>query len=327
MKKIKKEIIQALKFYKDENKDNLSITAIANKFNIAKKTLFNYIRDEDYLKNLIEFDNVYYHLDETEYKAINEYLNTNISFAKIKEKYGYKSEIFKKKLEVLGYSTDRKYKLNYNRDKLKEIKTEEDAYILGFILADGYINENINMLRIKLQEKDLDILQKFCDYFQMDYSFIKYEFHSITGNKQYYLSIYDKDIIDRLKSYGLHQNKSCKEVPYYDMPKHLIRHYIRGIWDGDGFIRKNLKTTGVCGSEEVLTYIYNVLNDNLDLILTEKKKINPIYYDKNSNIYRLEFSQKNIYKIINYLYKNSSIYLNRKYALYKQLDDIMSGHE
>lgn len=318
MKKIKKEIVEALNFYKNENKDNLSVTSIANLYGIAKKTLFDYIRDEESYENIVEYNGFYYLLDENEYKAVNEYINTDITFTDIKNKYGYKQETFQKKLKVLGYKSERKYKLNYNRDKFKEIKTEEDAYILGFILADGYINERVNMLRIKLQEKDLDILEKICDYFEMDYSFIKYEFHNITGNKQYYLSIYDKEIIDRLKSYGLYQHKSFKEVPYYNIDKSLVRHYIRGIWDGDGYIRKDLKSIGVCGSKETLDFINNTLLNNLELIFSSSfKGVKP---HSDINLWRIDYHGKNVDKILNYLYKDSTIYLNRKYSLYKNLD-------
>lgn len=328
MKIIKKDIIDALKFYKEDNKDTLSATAVSKKFKLDKGTLLTYLRNEQFnYDNLIKKDDFYYYLDQNEYEAINEYINTDITFLGIRKKYGYKQETFKKKLEVLGYPTNKKYKLKYNRDKLKEIKTEEDAYILGFILADGYINEDRGFFRIKLQEKDLDILQKICNYFEMDYSFIKYEFHAITGNKQYYLSIYDKDIVDRLKFYGLNQNKSCKEVPYYNIDKSLVRHYIRGIWDGDGFINKDFSGTGVCGSEETLNYIYEILKEELCLYLSDYKKENAIYHDKSCNIYRLYFSTRNVYEIINYLYEDATIYLNRKYALYKQLDDILNCRE
>lgn len=170
------------------------------------------------------------------------------------------------------------------------------------------------MLRIKLQEKDIDILEKICDYFNMDYSFIKYEYHNITGNKQYYLSIYDKEIIDKLELYGLHQNKSCKEVPFLNINSNLIRHYIRGIWDGDGFISSNKNKIGICGSKEVLEYIHTSLINNLNLNFTDK--FIGVRYDGSSHLYRLEYCGEKIKQILDFLYLDSNIYLNRKYALY-----------
>ena len=320
MKKIKSEIVKALKFYNEENKNNLSPTAIAKQFEVDKTTLLTYIRDTNSYENLIEYNEVYYYLDDKEYEAINEYINTDINFLGIRNKYGYKQETFKKKLEVLGYPTERKYKCNYNRDKFKTIEIEEDAYILGFILADGYIHEKSNMLRIKLQEKDIDILEKICDYFEMDYSFIKYEVHKDTGNKQYYLSIYNKEIISRLKSYGLYQGKSCKEVPYYDIDKNLVRHYIRGIWDGDGYLSKEGNIIGVCGSEYVLDYIHeNIVLNVEDIFFTDAFK--GVIQEERYHIYRLNYTGKKVKNISCYLYENATIYLNRKYELYKLIKD------
>lgn len=315
MKEIKKEIIEALNFYNNENKQAFSITTISKKFKIDKKTLKHYIETNLDIDTLIKFEDNYYLFDETEYKAINEYINTDINFLGIRKKYGYKQETFKKKLKILGYETKRKYKLNYDRNKLKKIKTEEDAYILGFILADGYVHKKSNTLKLKLGERDIDILEKICDYFEMDYGFIKYEFHNITGNKEYYLSIYNKDIIHSLEQYGITQKKSCKEKPFYNIDPTLTRHYIRGIWDGDGFISSTKQMIGVCGSKEVLEYIHTSLINSLDLNFTNQ--FVGVRYDESSHIYRLNYSGEKAKKILEFLYSGSNIYLDRKYALYK----------
>jgi len=49
----------------------------------------------------------------------------------------------------------------YNRHIFDEINTSDKAYWLGFIIADGYLNDNKNMLRIKLGDKDKHHLEKF----------------------------------------------------------------------------------------------------------------------------------------------------------------------
>lgn len=42
----------------------------------------------------------------------------------------------------MGYDNSRRYQRNFNRNAFDKIETEADAYWLGFILADGYINED-----------------------------------------------------------------------------------------------------------------------------------------------------------------------------------------
>lgn len=319
MKTIKKEIVEALRFYIEENKENFSPTAVSKMFKIDKATLLTYIRDDETYNDLVFFNGVYYLFDSKEYEAIDNYLNTDINFLGIRKKYGYKQETFQKKLEVLGYPTDRKYKLQYNRDKLSSIETEEDAYVLGFILADGYINNSHSTLRIKLQEKDLNILQKICKYFEMDSNFIKHEYHQITGNKAYYISVYNGELVEQLKKYNLFQGKSCKEIPYYNISPNLIKHYIRGIFDGDGHISKNLYEIGVCGSDEVLKYIDDFLTKTLNLEF-KPDDIN-VKYEADSHIYRLRYHGENKNKVAKYLYKNATIYLDRKYALYTEIEE------
>ena len=40
--------------------------------------------------------------------------------------------------------------IEYNRHIFDTIDSEDKAYWLGFIVADGYVNDNKHMLRIKL---------------------------------------------------------------------------------------------------------------------------------------------------------------------------------
>lgn len=67
-----------------------------------------------------------------------------------------------------------------------DIDSSEKAYWLGFILADGYINEKKAFMRIKLKECDKNHLDKFVKFIDGDKGMIKYETHNITSNKQYY---------------------------------------------------------------------------------------------------------------------------------------------
>jgi hypothetical protein len=72
--------------------------------------------------------------------------------------------------------------IEYNRHIFDVIDTPEKAYWLGFIIADGYLNDNKNMLRIKLGNKDKCHLEKFIKFLDGDLSMLKSEIHNITGN-------------------------------------------------------------------------------------------------------------------------------------------------
>ncbi len=72
--------------------------------------------------------------------------------------------------------------IEYNRHIFDNIDSAEKAYWLGFIIADGYLNDDKNMLRIKLGDKDKIHLEKFINFLGGDLSMLKSEIHNITGN-------------------------------------------------------------------------------------------------------------------------------------------------
>lgn len=291
----------------------MSITKTASKFNIDKGTLKKY-KDLD-TTNLVLYKDNYYIFSIKEIEAVSEYISTSATASYIYKKYGFKQETLNKKLEVLGYPKDRKYKVDFDRTTFKSISTESDAYFLGLLLADGYVNNSRGMVRLKLQSCDIDILEKFCDYLKMSRSSIKGEIHRDTGNLQKYVGIHSKEIIERLESYGIFQGKSCKETPFYGIDRSLLPHYIRGYFDGDGSIRTDLSSINICGSKEILNFICQTFKEDLGIVKEEESFA---YY---CNMYKVTFCGKNMMNILNYLYQDSSIYLNRKYNLFTNMKE------
>jgi intein/homing endonuclease len=198
-------------------------------------------------------------------------------------------------------------KIKYNRHIFDNIDTSDKAYWLGFILADGYLNYNKNMLRIKLNGIDEMHLLKFINFVGGDDTMLKVQYHNTTNNKLNYVSLYSKEIKEALVSLGIRQGKSEKEtIP--NIPESLHKDLIRGIWDGDGFIRENKTGIGLVGSYEVLSFVQQHLLKNLN--------IQPLKIHSHGTIFKIEYrSQKNFPQILEYLYMNSNTYLDRKYNL------------
>lgn len=305
MKKIKKEIIDAVEY--SINNPSISLTKVSQEFNIDRHTLSKY-RKIDISKYKYLYNDEWYYLDSNEEEAIRYYIsNKEVTFTDIKNKFGYKNETFKYKLEIINESQQRRYRQNFNRNLFDVIETEEDAYWLGFILADGYINENRGFLNLKLGAIDKRHLVKFCNYAQCEENIIKEEIGGV-GNIIYSLTLNSKNIIQNLQKYGLFQAKSEKEIPYYNINDNLKSHYIRGIIDGDGWILKNLKGFGVVGSYDVCKYILD------DLDISESR----IYQHKTIKKVDIRNSEE-LKKFVNRYYKNALIYLDRKMDLAKQL--------
>lgn len=205
--------------------------------------------------------------------------------------------------------------IEYNRHIFDQIDTQEKAYWLGFILADGYLNTDKHMLRIKLGNKDKHHLEKFIQFLNGSLDMLKSEQHNITGNIQWYVSTYSKEIYDALSNLKIEQAKSGHEqIP--PINEKYYRSFIRGLWDGDGFIRENLKGIGLVGSYECMSFVQQHFKNILN--------IKPLKIYEHYNTYKIQYrsTKKAIPKIISYLYQDGDIALDRKMELANQIKKI-----
>lgn len=205
--------------------------------------------------------------------------------------------------------------INYNRNIFNKIDSEEKAYWLGFIVADGYLNINKHMLRIKLGNRDRSHLIKFIKFIGGNEEMLKSEIHSETGNENFYVSLYSKEVMNDLLSLGIEQAKSGKEK-VCNIDKKYYRDFIRGLWDGDGFIRENLSGIGLVGSEEVLAFVQNYFNDSLG--------VKPLKIYPHCNTFKIEYrsTRKAIPLILNHLYGDKDVALDRKKELATKIEKI-----
>ena len=206
--------------------------------------------------------------------------------------------------------TCRKYTFNY--DFFNEIKTERQAYWLGFITADGFIKQNSVVL--KLSGKDKTHLLKL----QYD---IEDNSHIIQGiEKEIYpfarLCLTHKNIVNDLYGLNVAKQKTSNEKFPFQIPGELYRHYIRGYFDGDGtlYIITNKKSKNesivfsiCCANLEFLSDIQNILIKECHI------SKNQIYNKDKKGLYILQYGgNKQCSRICNYLWEDTNIYLPRK---------------
>ena len=231
------------------------------------------------------------------------------------------------KANRIGLKLPEKY--NYNKDYFKLIDCEEKAYWLGFIYADGYVSVN-QEFGIEIKASDHQHLKKLNRVIQgnIDLSFrsrqIQFKNYSSVINVCS-LRIYSKQFVGNLIDKGVVPNKtSVLEFPKF-LPKQLMRHFIRGYIDGDGYIRFGKRITGngygyetrlgyVCHSKQYAIELKRFLERELDL---EKELL---FYKDGKSFSCDTANQKQLLSIIEYLYKDSTIYLDRKYTTYKELN-------
>lgn len=221
------------------------------------------------------------------------------------------------------YGRNHLRKYEFDEFYFETIDTEQKAYILGFICADGHVSTDTNRLRITIATKDEDLLEKIkgCIPTDRDISRQTVKSQFSYGKPIFYKSTIEycsKIMVNTLTSKGLDQNKTCtlssKIIEF--IPKELIRHFLRGYFDGDGNVMYGYRySSGV-------KYCINICG-NLEFLQNTFGKYfptnNKYYLNKGSKqcySYKVS-SKKGVEAFLSYLYDNSSIHLNRKYLVYK----------
>ena len=213
---------------------------------------------------------------------------------------------------------NKKYKVDDSY--FSKIDTEEKAYWLGFLFADGYVrlkNNRSGQLKLKLSSKDRDHIVLFNNCLSSNYkikdyiSTIKYNDNYISSGVSE-VSIYNTNIVKDLINNGC-VNKKTFKIRMPNIEKSLYRHFIRGYFDGDGNIyksksRKNSYQVTIASNFEFNMDILGIIN------------FGKIY--KYGNIYLLKFSKiDEIKEFYNYIYNDCKIYLPRKKKIFELKDD------
>jgi hypothetical protein len=211
--------------------------------------------------------------------------------------------------------TNRRYKVNH--DYFNVIDTQEKAYWLGFLYADGYIRERKsgNSLELKLSVKDYEHLLLFRECIESNHlikesqSKVNYG-GGISISNMVHLAMYSSKLVNSIKKQGIHSRKTFT-IERPNIEKEMMSHFIRGYFDGDGSFSFNpekysIKTQIVSASEDFKKFIINELENN-------NIKIN-LYSDIKLQIQN-KLDNKKFY---NYIYNNAKIYLKRKKEKYEE---------
>ena len=197
-----------------------------------------------------------------------------------------------------------------------KIDTEEKAYWLGFFTADGYVKDN--KLELALAEKDKTHLEAFKKAIKSKHTLSKKV--SIINDKtfvSYRINVKDNNLATALRSYGLTNNKSYNAfIPSEcQIPDNLFRHYIRGLFDGDGSIyngANGINISIVTGSEQMYKDFYYAIKKHIGIKMLGRTS---------RNLFELRlFSKKDVYSFLSWMYNDSTIYLERKYNKFKNAD-------
>lgn len=277
-------------------------------------------------------------VEEKKSKIIDLYINQGYSILKLANTLGISKKTIKKVVENEGLklrNQSTQQLINTGSGSLKhnafDILTPESLYWIGFIYADGYISikNNRYLLSLDINTKDKIHLEKFKSFLSAGVSIrdtIRRK--NLNGEiKEYYTSIItisSKPLVERLISLGFTNKKTYDATVYSALVK--SKDFWRGVVDGDGWISnthtRQYKYTwlGLCGTiDTVQSFIDFVKQNDIQTNVTTAR-----FKKGTKNNYETAFVNNIAKQVLDLLYKNSTLYLNRKYEKYIEL---MNQHE
>jgi len=231
----------------------------------------------------------------------------------------------KTKIRPLSQS-HRKYALK--EDFFDTIDSQEKAYFLGFLFADGC--NSGHHISLNLSVKDKDMLDRLNILIHPEgkplykgharISYLK-NGKSASTKENYHLTIENKHISDVLSNYGCTPRKTNSLQFPQDIKEEFIPHFIRGYFDGDGSIsllgrnkRRNQAYISITSTRMFCKSVGDII---------KQEGINSKIMEKNyaaDNIVELRITAiQDILKFLPWIYKDSIIHLQRKYNRYMEL--------
>lgn len=325
-------------FYTEEMIDNaynlfikgMSITKIASQFKIDRHQLSKRIKEKYPIKTKSTSKPKYDYNSNWALSIVNDYVESGLGTRTIVDKYKTNTNVVSNilkhhnvKITPIGGR-----RTNYVDETIFEkIDTEEKAYWLGFLYADGSLGLSregaTKWVELSLKKEDYTHLEKFKRFMKSEHP-IQYKLiKSFNSNYEACkIAIYSKKIFSDLEKLGCTERKSLiLKFPSENLvPKEFVHHFMRGYFDGDGHIGWNEKTYkinkksqakfSVLGTILFLETYEKLLADNT---LINPKKVKP----ERSKAFNISHGgNKNIEKIFHFLYKDATIFLKRKHDIF-----------
>jgi len=209
------------------------------------------------------------------------------------------------------------------------------SYVLGFIVADGCIGvkrlrkDGTKQFCLSITSKDISLLKNIRKVMSAGQSIILKQ----SGTKKgacYHLQIGYQEICNDLINLGIYPRKTYNlnpiKVPYKYFPD-----FVRGFFDGDGtvYIYKvngvpQIKVGFISTSLSFLTELNKQLCRSLDIPIKSIHKTTDGRVEKGMTQFTTHFYIDDCKRLYKFMYKNASIFLDRKYKIFKKWENMKS---
>lgn len=255
-------------------------------------------------------------------EEIRELYNKGYSSRKVAEKLGVSKTSVLKFVDDEDKAAPSSFRIySLNESFFDIIDSEEKAYWLGYMFADGSNDENTGRISLSQGAKDKGAVYAFKKALEAEHPVYKATVvGGYTGKESlvYTLSINSRKLSDALRDLGCVKNKTYS-LSFPNIEPSFRRHFIRGVFDGDGSIwttKKGRPGFSITGYIPFLEKVQDCLIREANVSKTQiavRRKENPDFGDIRYG------GLDSIKKLDGYLYKDARYFLRRKRDKFKEI--------
>lgn len=283
----------------NQYQNGLSMAKVGTLFNVSGATVMRVLERNNIPKRT---KGGIYQLPE---EQIVERYTKGESCQKIANDYKVSFHTISSILDKFNISRTNKYhNQNLDENYFENIDRLDKAYFLGFMLTDGNISAQENIIRLTLAAKDEEILKVFS---RKCGNTNKISMRQDEHHNERIFQLRSSKWKNDLEKYGVVPAKThISSMP--TLSEDMMPHLLRGMFDGDGWISAKSHQIGFCGNEQTVAQVKMYLCNHLDVF--DVKILHP-----DTHLWQITWAAKqDILKIGNFIYNDKQdCFLQRKY--------------
>ncbi|MCA2991625.1 hypothetical protein [Gemmatimonas sp.] len=199
-----------------------------------------------------------------------------------------------------------------NDQFFRRINSEEVAYVLGLLYADGNVRDTPSpTVNLALKSEDRGHLVKVLAIMDADY-----KIYDAACSSRF--TITSARLVADLKRHGVEPRKSLTAQPP-ELPEKWRRHFWRGVFDGDGCISLPMKGINLVGTLDTVSVFRALCRE---IVPGTRANLHPIRRQRRTWGYNL--TGMYALAVLEELYRDCTIALDRKASLLPAMRDLVS---
>ena len=256
------------------------------------------------------------------------YDNPNVKVKEIGQHFKLTKRAMGKLFKEFNISSRRKNRYTLNEHFFDSIDNELKAYLLGYLFADGFVgDEEYNNIVFSQKKDDMEAVELFKESIEYTGELRIFEpgKASFKNSQDHVVVNFSSEhMANKLRNYGLLKKESYKSLPKID--NNLLRHFVRGFFDGDGsitLIKSHYKdkvyysgALDIIVNKNLVDFFLNLFSD-IHFTIDQSKTDYMVYLKCHS--------KKGVKFFYDYFYKDSKYFLSRKKRKFDEIIGRING--